>query len=159
MKQKNEAVPPSKLGELLGFRLSRLSGKFARLADRDAQQLAGLSLPEYRVLVLLDALKGAGVIALQDAMSIDKAWVSRTLGKLLARKLVRQQPDTTDGRRISYQVTDAGRQVADRLFRQAVIRHGKFYEGFSAEEQETLISLLDRVEANVLAASPPEKTA
>src|SRR3546814_2703037 len=64
---------PFRLESLLGFRLQRLSSAVGSLAQQESQALAGLSLPEYRVLVVLHSLGASGVTALQQIMLIDKA--------------------------------------------------------------------------------------
>src|SRR3546814_2988243 len=90
---------PFRLESLLGFRLQRLSSAVGSLAQQESQALAGLSLPEYRVLVVLHSLGASGVTALQQIMLIDKAWVSRTLSSLTEKKMVNSEAEPSDARR------------------------------------------------------------
>jgi DNA-binding MarR family transcriptional regulator len=106
------AAPDFDLGSLLGYRLLRLSTSVGNLADREAREVAGLTLPEYRVLAILHSRGPAGVVALQQAMLIDKAWISRTLTSLVAKRLVVSEPDAADARRTVYSATPEGQGAA-----------------------------------------------
>src|SRR5687767_1434999 len=97
------------LGSLLGYRLLRLSNSLGDLANREAEEVAGLSLPEYRVLVVMHSKGASGVVALQQAMLIDKAWISRTLTSLGEKGLVASKPDPGDARRTVFTLTSRGR--------------------------------------------------
>ena len=137
------------LGSLLGYRLVRLSSAIGALAEQEAQEVAGLTLPEYRVLTVLHSLGPTGVVSLQRAMRIDKAWISRTLAKLVDKRLVASGADNQDGRRSLFRVTAKGKSVAQALIERAVIRQARIFQGFEKQEVITLISLLSRIQGNV----------
>lgn len=134
---------------LLGYRLSRLSAAIGQAADRDAAQVAGLKLPEYRVLVVLANLGPQGVASLQEAMLIDKAWISRTLGKLVKKGLAVSAADQSDARRTLFSPTTKGRQAAKALIERATQRQERILHGIDALERQRLVELLTRVQENV----------
>jgi DNA-binding MarR family transcriptional regulator len=137
------------LNDLLGHRLMRLSAAIEHLADQDAGHVADLSLPEYRVLIVLLGKGPLGVAGLRALMSIDKAWISRTLGKLAEKGLVDSNPDKQDGRRTTYRLTAAGRRAAASLTKRAAKREEQIFSGFEARDRSRLIAMLDRVQSNV----------
>lgn len=145
--------PPSgasmDLSELLGYRLNRLSMAIGQLADQDAAEVAGLTLPEYRVTVILMSQGPMGVAGLQQAMLIDKAWVSRTLTRLVDKGIAVSAADQWDGRRTTFRLTPKGRKAASALIATARKRQQKILRGLSDKERVALTSLLGRVQLNV----------
>jgi DNA-binding MarR family transcriptional regulator len=137
------------LGSLLGYRLLRLSTALGHLADREAQEAAGLTLPEYRVLVILYSHGPSGVSALQQALLIDKAWISRTLASLAVKKLVVSKPDVLDARRTVFTVTPEGAISAVALIDKALARQKRILRGFGRLEVEQLLDALGRVQSNI----------
>lgn len=137
------------LTALLGYRINRLSAAMGQQADRDAQAVAGLTLAEYRVSTVLLLGGPQGVGHLEQATLIDKAWISRTLGRLIIKKIVRSRSDPADGRRTVFTLTPKGRRAATTLIERSKQRQARFLRGLSARECDQLIALLDRVQRNV----------
>ena len=137
------------LHELVGYRMARLSASIGNLAEHEAMETAGLTLPEYRVLVVLDTSGPCGVTALQNLMRIDKAWISRSLAKLVEKSLAVSNMDAYDGRRSIYKVTSAGHAAAQALINRALARQKTIYAGFSIEEKMQIDTLLERLQHNV----------
>ncbi|MDE2456758.1 MAG: winged helix-turn-helix transcriptional regulator [Burkholderiales bacterium] len=144
-----QPVPAFELGSLLGYRLQRLSAAIAALAQQESMEVGGLSLPEYRVLVVLQSQGETGVVALQRAMLIDKAWISRTLASLSDKKLVACEADPHDARRTRFRLTAKGQRTATALVERAFKRQERILAGFSAKEVQQLMAQLDRIQANV----------
>jgi len=137
------------LGSLLGYRLVKLSSAIGALAEQEAQEVAGLTLPEYRVLVVLHLTGAMGVNALQRTIGIDKAWISRTLAKLATKALVVSALHNQDGRRSEFRLTARGKHAAEALIERAINRQAKIFEGFAPEEVASLMGYLGRIQANV----------
>ncbi len=141
------------LSELLGYRLNRLSMAIGQLADKDAALVAGLTLPEYRVTVILMSQGPMGVAGLQQAMLIDKAWISRTLTRLVEKGIAATEADPSDGRRTTFRLTAKGRKAATLLIAAARKRQQNLLKGLSDRERAALTALLGRVQCNVDAIS------
>lgn len=137
------------LTELLGYRLNRLSVAIGQRAALDAGAIAGLTLPEYRVTVALMSRGPLGVAGLQQAMLIDKAWISRTLASLSRKGLVESFDDPTDGRRTTFRLSRDGRRAASALIARARQRQERILRGFDDRERSRLFALLERVQRNV----------
>ena len=136
------------LTALLGFRVFRLSVALAALAEADSQRVAGLTVPEYRCVVALATRATLGVVELCQLTQIDRAWISRTLAKLVEKALVCTEPDPYDGRRVKAALTSHGVRVAQRLIAASLQRQTATLGGFSAEESARFFDLLDRVQQN-----------
>jgi DNA-binding MarR family transcriptional regulator len=137
------------LTELLGYRINRLSAAMGRQAERDAQAIAGLTLAEYRISAVLLLGGPQGVAHLEQTTLIDKAWISRTLARLISKKIVRSRSDPADGRRTVFALTPRGRRAAATLIEHSRQRQARFLRGLSPRECDQLIALLERVQRNV----------
>jgi MarR family transcriptional regulator for hemolysin len=63
--------------------------------------------------------------------------------------LVRRQRGGPDRRAVQVEVTPAGRVLHGRLLKTVIGFNRQLRTGFSAEDEETLRSLLDRLQQNV----------
>ncbi|MBL8380019.1 MAG: winged helix-turn-helix transcriptional regulator [Burkholderiales bacterium] len=100
-------------------------------------------------MVVLRSRGPAGVVALQQIMLIDKAWISRTISSLVAKGLVAAAADPADARRTSFSVTPKGRRAADALIERAFKRQGRVLRGLTQAEAGHLMALLARIQENV----------
>jgi DNA-binding MarR family transcriptional regulator len=145
----NDSDKPQSIVEMIDHRLARLSSAIEQLAENEARRAAELSLPEYRVLTVLQDKGPLGVAGLQSLMQIDKAWISRTLSRLADKGLVDSSADDTDARRTSYRLTAQGRRTATSLMKRAVKREEQILAGVEGKDRARLFSLLDRVQQNI----------
>lgn len=137
------------LGSLLGYHLQRLAGSLAGLAQREVESLAGVTLPEYRILAILHSGGPAGVVALQQALFIDKAWISRTVAKLQERGLVSPSSDPADARRTLLSLTPRGQRVAVLLTERSLQRQARVLKNLSPAEIRQFYELVGRIQRGV----------
>ncbi len=137
------------LGSLLGYHLQRLAGSLASLAQREVEELAGVTLPEYRILAILHSAGPAGVVALQQALFIDKAWISRTVAKLQERGLVSPSSDPADARRTLLRLTPNGERVAVLLTERSLQRQARVLKDLSPTEIQQFYALVARIQRGV----------
>jgi DNA-binding MarR family transcriptional regulator len=135
--------------QLIGFQLLTLSNHIGLKADKQSREHTGLSLPEYRVLSLVCSQKQVGVSSVCALLTTDKAWVSRTLAKLIAKRLVTVSDDTTDARRTVYRPTPDGLSKCQQLIELAMQRQTGLLRGFDAAEKQLLIDMIQRMRQNV----------
>ena len=103
------------MSEQLCSGLGRTTARLARVTERALGEL-GLSLPQYRVLSLLDE-GAAAATALADHLAIGRPHVTALVDGLVERAWVQRLPDPADRRRVSHGLTEAGRSAlatADR---------------------------------------------
>jgi long-chain acyl-CoA synthetase len=73
----------------------------------------GLSLPQYRLMVLL-ADGSAVATALAKRLTVSRPSITALADGLVERGYVDRQPDSRDRRCVTHQLTDAGRAALDR---------------------------------------------
>lgn len=129
---------PATLEDLIGFQVARLSNTLARAADLRYLREFDLSVSEWRCLASLASLKQASVVELAALTQTDKAWVSRTLGRLVGRGLVVQQVDEQDGRRVLASLTKAGAELNRKVLRMARQRNRELLKGLDPAAIESL---------------------
>ncbi|HEY6744551.1 MAG TPA: MarR family transcriptional regulator [Mycobacteriales bacterium] len=82
--------------------------------------------------------------ALAEASFADPSTISRQVAELVGRGFVRREPDPSDGRASLLAITDAGREVCERLRTQRRELLATAVEGWTDEEVAMFASLLDR---------------
>jgi long-chain acyl-CoA synthetase len=84
----------------------------ARLARQVELALAtvDLTLPQYRVLILLDGGQEAAS-ALAEKLAVSRPSVTGVVDGLVARGLVERHHDRDDRRRVGHELTDPGRRL------------------------------------------------
>ena len=116
---------------------------------QNGREVAGLTLPEYGVLVVVHTRNGSGVVALQREINIDKAWISPTLSSLVTKNLVVSEPDPDDARRTVFKATPRGKRAVEALVERAIERQKRILRGFTTEDVKQLMDYLARVQENV----------
>ena len=89
--------------------LGRVTARLGRVTERTLGEL-GLSLPQYRVLSLLDEGKAAAT-ALAEHLAVSRPHVTAVVDGLAERGWVERGPDPKDRRRVSHALTEAGRRA------------------------------------------------
>src|SRR5512139_2412826 len=88
-----------------------------------------------------------------DRLIISRASVTSLLDSLEKRGFVKRQPHISDRRMILVELTDSGRQVANK-FRPIVHQHQKVWlNALNEKEQEQLIMMLQRLQASLMDSS------
>jgi DNA-binding MarR family transcriptional regulator len=88
-----------------------------------------------------------------DRLIISRASVTSLLDSLEKRGFVKRQPHLSDRRMILVELTDSGRQAANR-FRPIVHQHQKLWlNALDEGEQEQLIETLQRLQASLMDSS------
>jgi len=108
-----------------------------------------LTSQQFWSLVAVRLWPGITLGELAEAMLLDPPAVSRMVQQLVARRLVEEQPDPRDRRRIRLHLTDRGEALGERLaaihdeFQSAMVR------GMNEGEQDALRSGLGRIVKNL----------
>ena len=108
------------LEEFLPFQLSTLSYSVTNSIATLYNNHFNLSIPEWRIIVVLGHTPGLSAIDVSKRTSMDKVAVSRALNKLIENKQVDRQFETADRRRSVLKLTKEGRHIHQRLSKVAV---------------------------------------
>lgn len=133
--------------------LTFLAGKIAATAAATYRPKFGVGITDWRIMALLatEAWISAGRVC--DVTGLDKAAVSRSVREMGAAGLVDVRAVDTDQRRQVIALTRKGLALHDRIVRLAVVREHDLLAELSPTERKTLVDLLVRLRARVLATS------
>ena len=110
---------------------------------------AGVDIQSWRVLIALYQRGGQPVGALSDLTSINFSTLSRVLGRMEKKDLIRRMRDADDARSFTVELTATGRSVTETILPQAVALEAKVTGDFSEAELAMLRQLLGKLYAGL----------
>jgi MarR family transcriptional regulator for hemolysin len=139
----------------LGFLLKDVSRLSSRNFERHAAEVKlGLTLEQCKVLVFLQRNQGINQKRLADFTDTDQMTLVRILDRLEQDGWIERCPDPQDRRAWRLHLKPAAAPVLKQIWILADRARGELLAGLDAAERETLISLLERIHANLLALVP-----
>lgn len=111
----------------------------------------GIGAMDWRMLVMLTRHPGASVARSAETIGIDKAAVSRSLGRLLDKKLVTGIAQGSDPRRKQWKLTKKGRDLHDDILVVVLQRLRQQLGGFTHADIVELSRLLEKLHKNLRA--------
>lgn len=160
MSQPRDSAPALQLERFVPYGLSVLTARITVRLAREYEKAVGLPLPEARVMTVLGSFRPVSSNAVVQHTSMDKATVSRAIGRLIRQGLITRKPNKKDRRLLVLDFTPAGRRTYARLAGLALRWEAWFTAEISAPERErfvrTLVRLKDRLDgaATFAPASP-----
>src|SRR5688572_17362422 len=137
---------PRLLRGLLSHRVLVLSNTLARAAARYYPRRFGVRLAEWRVIDALHAGRGISANQISQWLQTDKAWVGRSVERLIGAGYVRRRPDPKHGRRLLLTLTAKGERAYAAIAAAAQRRHDNVLKSLTAEERETLERILGKLQ-------------
>jgi DNA-binding MarR family transcriptional regulator len=134
---------PQGQNDLLLYRLYRIHATAAPLVVRMCERDYGITRREWRVLSCLADVEGVLSSELAERAMLDRARTSRTLTRLVDKKLVRREPKPSDRREVHVYLTDEGRRVYAEVFPRIATIQRELLTPFSTEQRERLSELMD----------------
>ncbi|MBL8669712.1 MAG: winged helix-turn-helix transcriptional regulator [Alphaproteobacteria bacterium] len=131
------------------FRINFLGLRFNLPVYGWIEQRYGLLRPEFAVLYALglrDAIAAKDVCA---STGFPKNTISRSIQKLLRRRLIRRAADAQDRRSYILRLSAEGRRILDESVPLMVARERRMLARLSRQEQQTLAALLARLVEDV----------
>jgi DNA-binding MarR family transcriptional regulator len=148
-------------GDLLSYRLSVVSNLLSRSQLSGFAAVADISLPEWRVLVLVQNYGPLSVKSLARHAGLDFGQASRLVSRMCEAGLVLKHA-TDDARSVDLLLTARGRAMQQRLWKVAMRCNDEFLASLSAAEKQVLFKALDTLAGkakSALAAGAPPTTA
>lgn len=142
MPEKNLDAHPVDITTLISYRVLVFSGTLARWAAREYLHNFDLKLPEWRIISVVGARGPISANEVSEIISIDKAWISRTIPALVKRKLVRLQDDAQDRRRKLLMLTPKGAEIHRKLSRISRGRQDRLFGSLKASDVAKFQSIL-----------------
>jgi DNA-binding MarR family transcriptional regulator len=137
---------PRLLRGLLSHRVLVLSNTLARAAARYYPRRFGVRLAEWRVIDALHAGRGISAYEISQWLQTDKAWVGRSVERLISAGYVRRKPDPKHGRRLLLTLTAKGERAYSAIAAAAQRRHDNVLKALSTEEHRMLEAILGKLQ-------------
>src|SRR6266545_1463930 len=128
----------------LGYLVNRTARLIAQMHSRRLQR-HGVALAQWAILLFLYAKDGQTQRELSRVVAIEPPTVARTIDRMVRDGLVRREPDPRDGRATRIRLTERAIALRDQLATESMAANEFAARVLSAEELETLTSLLRRV--------------
>jgi DNA-binding MarR family transcriptional regulator len=147
-KQNTDEAIKLELHRWFPYRFSRIANEVSLCLHHAYHARWGISVPGWRVITVLAeyAPLASKDVAVETAM--DVVQVTRAVNELFQKKLVLRREDQVDRRRVSLELSAAGRRLYQEVVPYARQLEDELLHGLSATERATLAGLLDRVQAN-----------
>lgn len=100
-----------------------------------------------RILIILKEVGSITQSELTQRLGIQPGSASEVIGKLEASGFITRTPSETDRRTTDVQLTEAGKKAAVEASEQRQERHNQMFACLSDQEKDTLLSLLEKVNA------------
>ncbi|MYN11597.1 MarR family transcriptional regulator [Pusillimonas sp. TS35] len=136
-------APPANLGYLI----KQLHSSLTRMMDQRMAPL-GLTAVQWRPLVLIRYRNINTPAELSRSTHIDTGAMTRALDRLEAKHFIRRQRCPDDRRVVRVELTDAGNAVAEHILPVVADTLNTHLQGFSHEEVDTLVGLIQRMLTN-----------
>lgn len=108
----------------------------------------GLSVNEWRTMAVLNDYEPLSAKEIVARSSMDKVNVSRAISSLQEAGRLERHVDPTDRRRVLLRLTAQGKKIMRELVPLVLGVEERLLQGLSAEEQGTLLRLMQKVEEN-----------
>ncbi|NYT64020.1 MarR family transcriptional regulator [Alcaligenaceae bacterium] len=138
---------------LVSYRVLMLSSTLARWAAREYLQRFNLKLPEWRIISVVGARGPISPGDVSEVLSVDKAWISRTLPGLVKRNLLVVSLDLNNKRRTFLTLTNEGAALHGELSKASQERQNQLLNALTADERnefERLLAVLQSEAENML---------
>ncbi|WP_163266573.1 MarR family winged helix-turn-helix transcriptional regulator [Chelativorans alearense] len=134
--------------DALSFRLARLVAVNERNGAARFRNAYGVSLNEWRVLGLAHALAPATVSEIRKVLLMDKGQLSRTIRQLVDAGLITTRTAPSDSRSVEVLLTDAGRDLHDRILEFSRERNEAVVATLTSRECSELMRLIQKITAH-----------
>jgi len=138
---------PRLLRALVSHHVLVLSNTLALAASRYYLRRFRVRLAEWRVIDALHAGRGISAIRISEWLRTDKAWVGRSVERLIAAGYVRRRPDPGHGRRQLLSLTPKGERLYAQIAIAARRRNSNLLRALSPAEREMLEGALGKLQA------------
>jgi MarR family transcriptional regulator for hemolysin len=134
-----------------GFLLKDVSRLYTRRFEDRAHALA-LTLPQCKALAYLAKNEGVSQKRLAELIDVDPMSLVRILDRMQADGWVERRSDPEDRRARSLCLTEKAKPLVQEIWRLAAETRAETLHGLAEEEREALMSLLERIHANLHSA-------
>jgi|APCry1669188879_1035177.scaffolds.fasta_scaffold00340_6 DNA-binding MarR family transcriptional regulator len=148
---------PTRLDELLNYRLARILAKSSAPGIRLFEGMYGVSRREWRLVGLVAIYGAMSPSALATLAHLDRPCVSRAITELVAKGLLTRAGLPNDRRRAQVDITRKGKKLYEVVFPQVARINNSVLSVLSADQLtqlDTILDLLTQSAEEVARSSP-----
>jgi DNA-binding MarR family transcriptional regulator len=128
--------------QLVSVRVVRVADLILRIGKITFGNRFGVKPTDLRILIILGAHQPISVNEVSRRTHVDKAWISRSLGALSRRKLIKKTAHPADSRASSLSLTKKGETLLRQIAPVAEQYQRELLRGQSKSEVERVLDLL-----------------
>jgi DNA-binding MarR family transcriptional regulator len=106
-----------------------------------------VTLPQFRLLIVLAAHGAQTLKSLADFLAVNASTATRMCDRLVRKGLVRRRTSPSDRREVRLALTEKGRDLVDHATKQRRIELSRLLESVPGEEQRHLVRALTYINA------------
>ncbi|HEY4126132.1 MAG TPA: MarR family winged helix-turn-helix transcriptional regulator [Rhizomicrobium sp.] len=148
--------PQLNLDTFLPYRLSVLSNRVSDAIARQYSERFDLSIPEWRIIAVLGQTPNLSARDVAKRTAMDKVQVSRAVTTLVAAKRLTRSEDSRDARIARLALSAKGRAIYEEVAPLALHLESLLLSSLSAQERNTLQSLMHKLDRQVSLLGAPE---
>lgn len=133
------------LEDFIPYRLSILSHSVSNSISTIYSSRYDLTIPEWRVIVILGRFPGLAAIEVAEHTLMDKVAVSRAVSRLISNGRVHRRFADSDRRRSILKLTDLGYELLQEITPMAVEYEASLLEGLSDAEIKSFNRVMDKL--------------
>ena len=138
---------PLRLEEFLPYRLSVLTNTVSNAIAEIYRLRFGLGIADWRVMAVLARFPGSSARQLVERTRMDKVAVSRSVARLVDRRLVTRDTDDEDRRRSRLALSPAGEDIYGQIEPLALDYERRLVDGLAPGRRAELDALLADLQA------------
>ena len=143
-----DATAKLELHRWFPYRFSRIANEVSLCLHHAYHARWGISVPGWRIITVLAEYAPLASKDVAEETAMDVVQVTRAVHELFQKKLVLRREDQVDRRRVSLELSAAGRRLYQEVVPYARQLEDELLHGLSVAERTSLAALLDRVQAN-----------
>lgn len=132
--------------QMVTFRLSRLHARMNAQSARILKKSAGISLSQWRIMVVIEYLGKITPSEFVRQTEIDKGLVSRTIKGMIKEGLLRSESSDSDHRSHLIDMTPKGAALFEKARPLMRRRQAHLLDSLSAAERKALYTAFDKLE-------------
>ncbi|MGB1253318.1 MAG: MarR family winged helix-turn-helix transcriptional regulator [Candidatus Promineifilaceae bacterium] len=139
-------LPIDPLALAVASNIWRASQVFRNTIESSVLRANGLTWASFSTLFIVWVWEPIGMSAIAESQNVSRPTITSTIGLLEKRGLcIRRPSNNGDGRSIQVHLTPAGQELIEDVFPQVNQGEAAFVSGLSAEERQTLATLLRKL--------------
>jgi DNA-binding MarR family transcriptional regulator len=142
-------VGKSFLDGFLLYHLSVVSNLSSRVLSDHLDREVGLTIPEWRVILIIGKIPGLSTDQVAARTTMDKTKVSRAIARLAALGYIDRQISASDRRQNRLEITPAGIPIFERCLTVANDVQGEVLRSLTAAEEKAFLAILLKIESDI----------